>query len=311
MLRLTVGAGLSRRMSLNLHRLSLAPTAATVATIANLVLLSGCYMAPTLDPLLQPQPVAQMGTAPMPVGTAPVPAQTGPIEVGCSYNATQFHGGGVGSVFQVACPPGCEQTGGLWGTDVYTGDSGICRAGIHAGVIPPTGGVVTVQTQPGRPAYRGSARYGIESSDYGQYGSSFQVFLPQGQAAAAAPPPPPPPPVAQPAAVPPQPVTVSSRVIEAGCSFNAVMIRAQVGTAHMVSCPPGCGAAGTTWGSDVYTGDSGICRAAIHSGIISPNGGSVVVILEEGRPAYRGSTRYGIKSNDYASYRLSFRLQRP
>jgi hypothetical protein len=284
-------------MSLNLHRLSL-------ATVTSLVSVIGCYVAPALDPLLQTQPVAQMGTAPL-------PAQTGPMEVGCSYNATQFQGGGVGSVFQVACPPGCEQSGGLWGTDVYTGDSGICRAGIHAGVIPTTGGVVTVQVQPGRPAYRGSARYGIESNDYGTYGSSFQVFMPQGQPAAAAPPPPPPPAAVQPAYMPPQPATVSSQVIEAGCSFNATQIRDQIGTAHMVSCPPGCAAHGGLWGTDVYTGDSGICRAAIHSGLISPNGGSVVVVTEPGRPAYRGSVRYGIQSNDYGNYGSSFRLQRP
>jgi hypothetical protein len=258
-----------------------------------------------LDPLLQPQPVVQMGTA-------PVPVQSGPMEVGCSYNATQFQGGGVGSVFQVACPPGCEQSGGLWGTDVYTGDSGICRAGIHAGVIPPTGGVVTVQVQPGRPAYRGSARYGIESNDYAQYGSSFQVFLPQGQPAAA----PQQQAVVQPASVPPQPVAaqpvaMSPQVIEAGCSFNATQIRDAIGTAHMVSCPPGCAAHGGLWGTDVYTGDSGICHAAIHAGLISPNGGPVVVILEQGRPAYRGSVRYGIQSHDYGNYRMSFRLQRP
>lgn len=274
-------------------------TRLSLVTAASLFLLSACYVAPGLDPLVQSQPVVQMGTA-------PVPAQTGPIEAGCSFNSTQLQGG-VGQMFQVACPPGCEQTGGLWGTDVYTGDSGICRAGIHAGAIPPTGGVVTVQIQPGRPAYRGSARYGIESSDYGQYGSSFQVILPAGQPAAA----PPPPVAAAPAPVAAQPVAVGPQVIEAGCSFNATQIRDAIGTAHMVSCPPGCGATGGLWGTDSYTGDSGICKAAIHAGLISPNGGSVVVVLDPGRPAYRGTTRYGIQSHDYGSYRISFHLQRP
>jgi hypothetical protein len=35
------------------------------------------------------------------------------------------------------------------------------------------------------------------------------------------------------------------------------------------------------------------------------------VVLEPGRPAYRGSVRNGIRSGDYATYRLSFRMKRP
>jgi len=263
----------------NLHGLSL-------TTAAQAVLLTGCYVAPALDPLVTPQPVVQLAGA-------PVSAPGGPIEAGCSFNATQLQGD-IGGTFQVSCPPGCEQTGGLWGTDVYTADSGICRAGIHAGAIAPTGGVVAVQLQPGRPAYRGSARYNIQSSDYGNYGRSFQVLLPQGQPVVAA-----------------QPQPVAPQVIEAGCSFNATQIRDAAGSAHVVSCPPGCANQGGLWGTDVYTGDSGICRAAIHSGLISPNGGSVVVVLEVGRPAYRGTTRNGIQSSDYGNYGSSFRLQRP
>src|SRR5262245_57681654 len=89
-------------------------------------------------------PVAQ--GAPPPAGAM---AAGSPIEAGCSYNGTQLPGD-VGGVFQVACPPGCEAQGGLWGSDVYTADSGICRAGIHAGLISPGGGVVAFRLEPGR-----------------------------------------------------------------------------------------------------------------------------------------------------------------
>jgi hypothetical protein len=249
---------------------------------ALLLLGAGCYVTPAggFQPFVAPQPVVQVAA----------PAAGGPIEAGCSFNATQLQGD-PGATFQVACPPGCEQTGGLWGTDVYTADSGICRAGIHAGAITSGGGVVVVQIHPGRPAYRGSARYNVTSSDYGHYGRSYAIIMPAGQ----------PPPAAS---APPQ-------VIEAGCGFNATQIQAAVGTAHMVSCPAGCANTGGLWGTDVYTGDSGICRAAIHAGLISAGGGPVVVVLDVGRPAYRGSVRYGIQSNDYGSYGSSFRLQRP
>ncbi len=259
-------------------------TTLPLLTIAGLVLGAGCYVTPTggFQPVVTPQPVVQVAGSPAQVG--------GLIEAGCSFNATQLQGD-PGATFQVSCPPGCEQTGGLWGTDVYTADSGICRAGIHAGAILSGGGVVVVQIQPGRPAYRGSPRYNVTSSDYGSYDRSFAVILPAGQPAPAA-------------VAPPQ-------AIEAGCGFNATQIQAAQGTAHLVACPAGCAHSGGLWGSDMYTADSGICRAAIHAGIVSANGGYVWVFLEAGQPAYRGSVRNGIQSSDYGSYRSSFRLQRP
>jgi hypothetical protein len=45
--------------------------------------------------------------------------------------------------------------------------------------------------------------------------------------------------------------------------------------------------------------------------LIGPQGGMVAVILEPGRPAYRGMVRNGIQSNDYGAYGKSFRLERP
>jgi LCCL domain-containing protein/TIR domain-containing protein len=119
---------------------------------------------------------------------------------------------------------------------------------------------------------------------------------------------PPEPPVV-PAPTPPQPL--SEEVIEAGCSFSANQIKGEPGSTHIVSCPAGCSEGGSLWGTDVYTGDSGICKAAIHAGLIDPQGGRVGVILEKGRPAYRGSTRNKIKSSDYGEYSSSFRLARP
>lgn len=100
--------------------------------------------------------------------------------------------------------------------------------------------------------------------------------------------------------------TTSVEIIEAGCSFTARDIHGELGSSYIVSCPAGCGR--YIFGTDVYTGDSSICTAAIHAGLISPQGGSVEVILEKGRPAYRGSTQHKISSNDYGSYSSSFRL---
>ena len=47
-------------------------------------------------------------------------------------------------------------------------------AAIHAGAASPSGGVVTVRLEPGRPAYRGSTRNGVVSGDFGSYPASFR-----------------------------------------------------------------------------------------------------------------------------------------
>jgi LCCL domain-containing protein len=279
-----------------------------------LVLLSACYIEPQgPPPAMGPPP--QGGFGPMQGGPPPGGAMAagGVIEAGCSYNATQLPGD-VGAVFQVACPPGCEASGSLWGTDIYTADSGICRAGIHAGLITPGGGVVTVRIEPGQPAYRGSVRYGIQSSDYGQYGKSYVLF---GSGQPAAGPPqnqyPPPPPNQYPAQgqYPPQNQYPAAQAIEAGCSYSGNQIRGDIGSSHLVNCPPGCSSRGGLWGTDIYTADSGVCRAAIHAGLITDGGGNVVVTLDPGRPAYRGSDRNGVHSSDYGNYGKSYHLQRP
>jgi hypothetical protein len=265
---------------------------------------AACYVRPSLPVPDMPQinvaiPVGS-GTAaaaiPVGSGAAPPPAAryAGPIEAGCSFDARQIKGQ-TGEVFQVSCPEGCVNRGSwIRGTDVYTADSGICRAGVHAGAIPPTGGMVTVRLEPGRPAYRGSTRHLIESTDCGTYELSFAVIVPAGQQVA------------------PSPSRDADQIIEAGCSFTARDIHAEVGTTHVVSCPEGCADQGS-WlrGTDVYTGDSGICRAAIHSGLIPKTGGTVAVILDRGHPAYRGSVRNGIHSSDVGSFDSSFRLRRP
>ncbi len=251
-------------------------------------LLCACIVTPDLNGGIAVGPAA---------GGAPMAGSTGPIEAGCSYNATQLPPSSDGAVFQVACPAGCEATGGLWGTDVYTADSAICKAGIHAGAISPGGGVVSVQLQPGRPAYRGSPRYGIQSNDYGAYNRSYAVMTnaaPGGAPATVA------------AAAPAAP-----QMIEAGCSFNSTQIVGAPGTYAVVSCPAGCAQTGGLWGTDVYTGDSAICKAAVHAGVISDAGGPVGVVLDPGRPAYRGTARHGVTSNDYGPYGSSFRVQRP
>lgn len=81
----------------------------------------------------------------------------------------------VGKTVKFKCPAGgMEAT--VWGTDIYTLDSSICNAAVHAGKFTrETGGSVEIELRPGEASYRGSERNGIKTNDYGKYGSSFAV----------------------------------------------------------------------------------------------------------------------------------------
>jgi hypothetical protein len=63
----------------------------------------------------------------------------------------------------------------VWGTDVYTDDSSICAAAVHAGAIGEAGGTVTIEIAPGQDKYKGSERNGIASRDWGSWTGSFII----------------------------------------------------------------------------------------------------------------------------------------
>lgn len=54
--------------------------------------------------------------------------------------------------------------GGIWGTDIYTDDSAICAAAVHAGVITMAGGAVTVEIMAGQASYQSTNRNGVSSN---------------------------------------------------------------------------------------------------------------------------------------------------
>lgn len=75
--------------------------------------------------------------------------------------------------FSYTCPPGGTAYSVL-GTDLYTDESSICTAGVHAGKITlTTGGVVTLEIRPGAASYTGSTRNGITSSNFAVGAGSF------------------------------------------------------------------------------------------------------------------------------------------
>lgn len=69
---------------------------------------------------------------------------------------------------------------------------------------------------------------------------------------------------------------------------------------------------GSIWGTDVYTCDSRLAAAAVHSGAlrIGEKGLVRVTILDGSRQEYVGTTRNGITAYDYTSYPTAFRIER-
>jgi hypothetical protein len=129
------------------------------------------------------------------VVVAATPAQPGIGVGGSTWDATaaSFRAY-VGARFAYTCPPN-GTAGSVWGTDVYTDDSSVCTAAVHAGLITlAAGGAVTIEMRPGQASYTSSTRNGIRSSSYGSWGGSFVFAGAGGGGGTIGSPSPPPPP---------------------------------------------------------------------------------------------------------------------
>ncbi|XP_061589669.1 macrophage mannose receptor 1 [Cololabis saira] len=76
-----------------------------------------------------------------------------------------------------------------------------------------------------------------------------------------------------------------------------------------VHCPARCAHSDyTVYGTTVYRGDSNICAAAIHAGVIlNEIGGECTLLKADGQDFYAGSTRNGITSRQYnGDYSVSY-----
>ena len=66
--------------------------------------------------------------------------------------------------------------GGVWGTDVYTDDSDLSTAVVHAGVLAENEvGIVMVTILPGQASYEGTTRNGLTTGNFGTWSGSYRV----------------------------------------------------------------------------------------------------------------------------------------
>jgi hypothetical protein len=191
-----------------------------------------------------------------------------------------------GQSMTVQCPPyGTPAT--VWGSDIYTADSSICTAAVHAGLITfEAGGIFVVDMKPGMGSYMGTFRNGVATQQYGQWSLSFSLSR-------YVPPPPP-----EPAAPPPPPPVISWRRNAVGLSPN--------GRRFTFVCKAPAEKA-TVHGVDLYSWESSICTAAVHAGVITlARGGKVTIEMRPGLEQYSGSDRNGVTSTGGGHTILSF-----
>ncbi len=69
-----------------------------------------------------------------------------------------------------------QVAGMVWGTDIYTGDSSLAAAAVHAGVVKDgEAAVVKVTVERPLSRYQGSSRNGVTSHDFGPYGTAYRL----------------------------------------------------------------------------------------------------------------------------------------
>jgi LCCL domain len=108
----------------------------------------------------------------------------------------------------------------------------------------------------------------------------------------------------------PSPTDVSEFTpIQWSDNLDSLGIRKSLGIKFKFSCSSGGEQGNRLWGTDIYTGGSSICEAAVHSGVFSRDQGGVVTIeVRGGRQSFLGSQRFGVLSKGYDSFSYSFAI---
>jgi hypothetical protein len=179
---------------------------------------------------------------------------------------------------------GADTGGSVWGTDVYTTDSDLGMAAVHAGVLKAgQKGIVKVTILGKRDRFDGSTRHGITSAGWDSWPVGFQVER-----------------------VPRFGLRLTARVLADPGTLTAY--RSSVGRPLYFEVTGSD--AGIVYGTGVYTDDSQLATAAVHAGVLAVGKKGVVkVTMLPGQGAYKGSTKNGVVSQSWGAYSSSYRVE--
>lgn len=189
------------------------------------------------------------------------------------------------------CPPG-KPSGTVWGDKIYTTDSNICGAAIHAGVIKAKkGGKVTVKGADGCKSYKGTDKHGVTSKSWGPYSKSF-YFPKKGDGKCSA-------------GDGDKGKKASSKDkcpsrfkdTEGWAADKDVKLKCECSASQI---------SGSVYGTNVYTADSSVCAAAAHAGVIDKDGGKVKAKSFKGCGKYKKSEKNKVSTSSWGKYESSF-----
>ena len=207
-------------------------------------------------------------------------AQQRSIAASGNENVGVFRGQ-VGRRVTFACPSRVSMNASIWGTDVYTDDSPLCLAAVHAGVLERgQAGAVTLVIGGITNSFQASTRNGVTSQAYGSYTSmSFDESGAPG---------------------------------EIDWTTTAQGFPPELTDPVVVNCPARGSTAAGVWGTEQYSESSAICVAAVHAGVINAtNGGLVAVTGVPDARAFTASTSGGVTSQAYPGSAAAFRVTAP
>ncbi|HVS36269.1 MAG TPA: LCCL domain-containing protein [Gemmataceae bacterium] len=178
---------------------------------------------------------------------------------------------------------GNKNAGQVWGSGLYTDDSALAAAAVHAGALTDgQKGIVKVTILPGAASYSGSEKNGVVTGDWGGWDGSYRI-----QALGAR-------------------STTSDVLPDPGTLTN---YRGQNGQSFLFEVT-GNKNAGSVWGSGLYTDDSALAAVVVHAGILADGEKGVVrVTIAPGADSYEGSQKNGVASADYGAWVGSYRVK--
>ena len=172
--------------------------------------------------------------------------------------------------------------GSVWGgaDGIYTDDSRLGKAAVHAGVLNPgQQGIVTVTILPGQSKYLGDTKNGITTAGYGSFSGSYRIEK-----------------LVNKQDILSDPGNLTTYRDKNGSTFKFRV----VGTLD-----------GSVWGGEngIYTDDSKLSKAAVHAGVLKPGEQGVITLtILPGQSKYMGSTKNGITTANYGSFSGSYRI---
>ncbi|MEB3212810.1 MAG: LCCL domain-containing protein, partial [Leptolyngbyaceae bacterium] len=196
---------------------------------------------------------------PPPPSEVSSPAPTTNIQtISWAFTANRFRDR-VGDDITLFCPAeGVANR--VWGSDVYSDQSSICTAAVHAGLLTfEVGGAIAIRILPGQESYAGTTQNDLTSSSFGQWPGSF-TFVTLRDAVAG---------VLSLQGTPGIPIQIGTWQSTAEAFSN------QPNQLFALYCPA-FGAVADVWGSDIYRDASSICTAAVHAGRITTQSGGTV-----------------------------------